>query len=99
LLKGETLELRYFVTSGSSIVENGEETINVGDEDLTSEFVGAAEVIKFEGNISEAKASDKHVLSKKIIKINRPLVDEARLSSKINLLVINCSFFLPIILN
>ncbi len=87
MFTGDVLELSYFVTSGSSIVANGKETVNVGEEDLTSEFVGAAEIIKFGGKVSTADGTEKRVLSKKIIKIDRPLADEARVSSKIKLLV------------
>ena len=87
MIIGDVLELSYFVTSGSSIVANGKETVNVGEEDLTSEFVGAAEIIKFGGNVSTADGTEKRVLSKKIINIDRPLADEARVSSKIKLLV------------
>jgi hypothetical protein len=87
VITGDVLELSYFVTSGSSIVANGKETVNVGEEDLTSEFVGAAEIIKFGGNVSTSDGTEKRVLSKKIINIDRPLADEARVSSKIKLLV------------
>ena len=83
---GDVIELSYIVTSGAAIIGTGEETITVGETDLMSEFIGLADVIKFEGDLSLDGA--KRVLSKHIIKINRPLTDEARVASKIKLLVI-----------
>ena len=83
---GDVIELSYIVTSGAAIIGTGEETITVGETDLMSEFIGSADVIKFEGDLSLDGA--KRVLSKHIIKINRPLTDEARVASKIKLLVI-----------
>ena len=80
------IELSYIVTSGAAIIGNGEETFTVGETDLMSEFIGSADVIKFEGDLLLDGA--KRVLSKYLIKINRPLTDEARVASKIKLLVI-----------
>ena len=80
------IELSYIVTSGAAIIGTGEKTIMVGETDLMSEFIGSADIIKFDGDLSLDGA--KRVLSKQIIKINRPLTDEARVASKIKLLVI-----------
>jgi hypothetical protein len=51
-----------------------------------AEYVGDATVVKFGGSVS-AVDSQKRVLSKKSIAVNRPLPDEARVSGKIKLLV------------
>jgi len=82
----------YFTLSGSTSVKafrkmlwNGHQTINVGENDLTSEFLSGAQSLKFDGNVSTD--GDKRVLSKQIITINRPLADETRVSNKIKLLV------------
>ena len=81
------------MTSGAAIIGNGQETITVGETNLMSEFIGDAEVIKFDGELSQDGA--KRVLSKQIIHINRPMADEARVSSKIKLLVITLGLVLP----
>ena len=73
------------MTSGASIIGNGQQTFTVGDNDLTPEFLADAQSLKFDGNVSTDGA--KRVLSKQIISIKRPLADETRVSNKIKLLV------------
>jgi len=81
------LELSYFVTSGAAIIENGKETITVkADDDVSAEYVGDAEIIRFDGNVSK-EGEKKPVLAKKVISVNRPLNEEARVAGKIKLLV------------
>ena len=86
-LTGDVLELSYFVTSGAAIIENGKETITVKDsDDVSADYIGDAEILKFGANLSEESAK-KRVLAKKVISVNRPLNEEARVAEKILLLV------------
>ena len=84
------------MTSGAAIVANGKETITVdAANDVSSEYVGDAEVLNFAEALSKQN-EPKRILSKKIISVDRPLVEESRVAGKIKLLVSNL-FFIPLI--
>ena len=82
---GSTIEITYFFTSSGSIVKQNSQTIPVPSQDMSSDYVGAANKI----DLFDETFSDDKIVAKFDIDLKLPLDNgnQGRLSNKLNLLV------------
>merc|ERR1719414_332143 len=82
---GSSIELTYFFTSSGSIVKQNSQTVQVPNQDMSSEYVGESKKIDL---LDESVSTDK-IVTNFDIDLELPLDNgnQGRLSNKLNLLV------------
>ena len=83
---GSSIQLSHYFTSSGSIVQQNAETIPVSNQDMSADYVGAAnDIILFD----DLEPSSEKIVTKFDINIKLPLDNgnQGRLSNKLNLLV------------